>query len=422
MSSCETLIVGAGPFGLSISAHLHGLGLEHRIVGRPMDTWRAHMPPGCKLRSEPYGSDMASPRAGFDVPAYCNQHGLDYVARLGPLSIERFLDYADWYARELVPGIEDRTVASIAAAGDGFGVSFADGDSLTARSVVIATGVLPYAVLPAELEGLPSDLVTHTCDHHDLTRFSGRRVAIIGAGQSALETAALLHEAGAEPTVIARRPRINWLRPNPERISKLGHIKRPVNKLCEGWHCAFWNTPAAFRRLPQDMRIRKARTVLGPAGGWWLKDRVDGVVDVLTSHQLLGAQAQGSGIRLALDGPERSAFDADHVIAGTGFRIDIARLPFLPEDLRAQVTTLNRYPVVSRAGESSVPGLYFAGAPAAVSLGPSVRFIAGTHNSARQLARSVARRAKRGAGTATRHQEAGRAPHIGAGAGVGDAS
>ena len=63
-----------------------------------------------------------------------------------------------------------------------------------------------------------------------------------------------------------------------------------MTKLCEGWHCAFWNTPDAFRRLPQDMRITKARTVLGPSGSWWLKDRVEGVVEVLTGHRVREAE------------------------------------------------------------------------------------------------------------------------------------
>jgi pyridine nucleotide-disulfide oxidoreductase len=394
VSNDEILIIGAGPFGLSISAHLRGLGVDHRIVGRPMDTWKAHMPVGMNLRSEPYGSDMSSPKAGYDVAAYCRLRGLDYVDRLGPLSGERFLDYADWYTEQLVPDVSDVTVTEITAVDGGFKVAFADADSLTARQIVVATGVLPYATIPDELSGLPSELISHTADHHDLERFQGRRVAVVGGGQSALETAALLHEAGADTQVVVRRPAVSWLEPNPERLSRLGHIRRPVNRLCEGWHCAFWNSPAAFRRLPQDMRITKARTVLGPAGAWWLKDRVDGVVDMLTEHHVRGAAPSGNGVRLLVDGPKQSAVDADHVIAGTGFRVDLARLPFLPEGLRAGIATLNGYPVVSRAGESTVPGLYFAGAPAAVSLGPSVRFIAGTHNSARQVAQSLAHRSK----------------------------
>jgi hypothetical protein len=394
----EVLIIGAGPFGLSIAAHLRAAGIAHRIVGRPMDTWKTHCPPGMKLRSEPYGSDMAAPQPGWDVRAYCQKHGLDYEDRLGPLSIERFLEYADWYTRELVPDVSDLTVTGITPAGagsghgaGGFRVTFADADPVTARQVVVATGVLPYAVLPPELDGLPSELVSHTRDHHLLSAFAGRRVAVVGGGQSALETAALLHEAGAQVQVVMRRAAPTWLEPNPEHIRGLGHVKRPCNKLCEGWHCTFWNSPFLFRRLPTQMRIDKARSVLGPAGAWWLKPRVDGVIDVLAGHHLKHAERTADGVTLYLDGPERSSVEADHVIAGTGFRIDLARLPFLGEDLRGAITTLNKYPVVSRDGQSSVPGLYFAGAPTAVSLGPSVRFIAGTHNVATQMTRSLAR-------------------------------
>ena len=398
MPTDEVLIIGAGPYGLSISAHLRELGVSHRIVGRPMDTWRAHMPAGMNLKSEPYASDMASPRPGYDVAAYCQRHGLDYTERLGPLSLERFLGYADWYTEQLVPDVSDVTVTDVSPSGDRFRVTFAEAEPLTVRQVVVATGVLPYARIPDELAGLPSDLVSHSADHRHLDRFRGRRVAIIGAGQSALETAALLHEAGAVPQLLVRGQAISFVDPNPERLSRIGHIRRPATKLCEGWHCAVWNSPAAFRLLPQSMRITKARTVLGPAGSWWLKDRVEGVVDVLTSHHVRQAVPSGSGVRLHLEGPRQSSVDADHVIAGTGFRVDVDRMTFLPDRLRAGIATLNRYPVVSRAGQSSVPGLYFAGAPTCVSLGPSERFIGGTHNTAAKLARSIASHAKGNAG------------------------
>jgi len=393
VSTDEVLIIGAGPYGLSISAHLRGLGVSHRIVGRPMDTWRAHMPVGMNLKSEPYASDIAAPQAGYDVGAYCRRHGLDYAERLGPLSLERFLDYADWYTGQLVPDVTDITVTDVSPADGGFRVTFADAEPVTVRQVVVATGVLPFARIPDELSGLSSDLVSHSADHRHLDRFSGRRVAVIGAGQSALETAALLHEAGAEPQLIVRGPAINFVDPNPERLSRIGQIRRPATKLCEGWHCAVWNSPAAFRLLPQSMRITKARTVLGPAGSWWLKNRVEGVVDVLAGHQVRGAEPTGSGVRLRLEGPRQAAVDVDHVIAGTGFRVDVNRLTFLSDRLRAGIATLSNYPVVSRARQSSVPGLYFAGAPTCVSLGPSERFIGGTHNTARTLARSLASRA-----------------------------
>jgi FAD-dependent urate hydroxylase len=399
MPFTDALIVGAGPFGLSISARLRDLGAEHTIAGRPMDTWRSHMPAGMCLKSEPYASAIAAPHRGYDVSAYSAAHGLDYVDRVGPLTLERFLGYADWFTARLVPDVLDRRVTRVSAAAGGFRAEFDDGQPLVARQVVVATGVLPHRQLPAELAGLPSDLVTHTSDHHDLASFRGRRVAVIGAGQSALETAALLHEEGADVRLIARAPKLYFVYPNPGHVSLVGHIRRPVTRLCEGWGCAFWNTPAAFRWLPEEKRADRARTVLGPSGAWWLRDRVEGVVETLTGCQVRQAAAHGGGVRLSLDGPAATTMDVDHVIAGTGFRPDIARLSFLAEELRTRVASAHGFPVLSRAGESTVPGLYFAGALAAGSLGPSERFIAGTHNAAGVLARSVARRNRAGRGS-----------------------
>src|SRR5712691_1515371 len=391
MADENVLIIGAGPFGLSISAHLSALGIAHRIVGQTMDTWEEHMPVGMNLKSEPYASGIAAPSGKHDVAEYCRQHGLPYVNRVGPLSLERFTGYAAWYAKELVPDVSDVTATMVNRTDNGFGVTFAQTQSLTARNVVVATGILPHAYIPDELAGLPSDLRSHSADHRSLEVFKGRDVAVIGSGQSALETAALLHESGANAKLIVRRPKIAWVDPNPEQISRLGHIRRPTTKLCEGWRCAVWNSPDAFRRLPRDMRVTKARTVLGPAGAAWLKHRVEGVVEVLAGRQVVKAVPHGSKVRLELDG-QPDTVEVDHVIAGTGFRIDVANFSFLPSDLRAKIETLNGYPVLSRACESTVPGLYFVGVPATVSLGPSQRFLAGTHNTVRQLTRSLVRR------------------------------
>ncbi len=300
MSATDVVIVGAGPNGLSIASHLSALGVSRRILGDPMGTWRKQMPAGMYMRSEPYGSDFAAPKPGFSVADYCRQYGLDYVDRLGPLSMARFLDYSQWYIDRLVPDVENTMVTSITATKTGFEVLTETGERIEARRVVIATGIAPFSKLPEELSTLPEHLLTHTIEHHDLNRFRSKVVAVVGSGQSALETAALLHESGAEVHVVARRDQISWLTPNPKRVSQLGRIRRPVNKLCEGWHCAFWNNPFAFRRLPADMRKVKATSVLGPAGAWWLKDRVVGHVDLILGHRILGAAPNGSGVRLEL--------------------------------------------------------------------------------------------------------------------------
>jgi FAD-dependent urate hydroxylase len=397
MSVTDALIIGAGPFGLSISAHLNDLGVDHVIVGRTMDTWRSHMPAGMNLKSEPYASVIASPKPGSDIAAYSAAHGLDYVDRVGPLPLKQFLGYADWFAEQFVPDVRDLTVTKVTADGGGFKVEFAEGEPIVTRQVVVATGVLPHRYVPNELSDLPSDLVTHASDHDNLARFQGRQVAVIGAGQSALETAALLNEHGAAVRLIVRRPALEFVTANPEHMTLAGRIQSPVTQLCEGWWCVLWATPALFRLLPEHKRVFHARAVLGPSGSWWLRDRIEGKVEALTNHRVVSATPHESGVRLTLDGATKT-MDVDHVIVGTGFHVDVAKLPFLPQDLVATIPAAKGYPVLSRAGESRVPGLYFAGALAAGSLGPSERFIAGTHNAAAVLARSVAQRARAGRG------------------------
>jgi FAD-dependent urate hydroxylase len=356
------------------------------------------MPLGLFLKSEPYGSAISSATRGYDIAAYSKLHGFDdYVHRVGPLSLERFLGYADWFTEQLVPGIRDLTVTSVAPVDGGFTVEFAEEAPVFARQVVIATGLLPYAHIPGELSGLPADLMTHSSAHRRLDHFRGRRVAVIGGGQSALQTGALLHEAGADVQIIVRGEQVTWEKPIAPELGLLDRMRRPPAKLCEGWACLGYDSPDAFRMLPEYVRVRKALTTFGPKGAWWLRDRVEGVIEVLTGHRLRSAEPNGSGVRLQLDGPRRSSVEADHVIAGTGFRIDISRLPFLSAGVRAALATRVNCPLVNRAGESTLRGLYFAGAHTAVSLGPGVRFISGTHATAAQLARSVARRARKGA-------------------------
>jgi thioredoxin reductase len=348
------------------------------------------------LKSEPYGSVISAATRGYDIATYATLHGFDdYVDRVGPLSLERFLEYTDWFTDQLVPDVRDLTVTNVTPGDGGFKVEFAEEAPAFARQVIVATGLLPYMHIPPELSGLPSDLMTHSSVHDRLDQFSGRRVVVIGAGQSALQTGALLQEAGAEVQVVARRHDLIWEEAVAQELRLPDYILRPPSKLCEGWGCAFADSPDAFRLLPESVRVRKALTSFGPKGAWWLRDRVEDVVEVLTGHQLKSAEPHGSGVRLHLDGSKRSSIEADHVIAGTGFRIDVSRLTYLSPEIQTGLTTRGNCPLVNRAGESTIPGMYFAGALTSVSLGPGVRFISGTHQTAPQLAKSVARRARK---------------------------
>jgi FAD-dependent urate hydroxylase len=393
MRAREVLVIGAGPYGLSISAHLRARGVDHLIAGRAMDTWLNHAPAGMYMRSEPDGLDLSYPKPGFFFMDYCRSEqisGIGYGARI---PVETFIDYSAWYIKHLVPDVSDVTVTNIKAVNGGFQVSFADAETLAVDHVVIATGVLPYRRMPVELSGLAPELVSHTSDHHRFDQFRGRRVAVVGGGSSAFETAALLHEGGCDVQLVVRGSRTPFWDSRPQPLTPLRRLV--CNRLCENWRCPVWNSPALFRLLPKNMRLDRGRTVAGLPGAWWLKDRVVGVIDILDKVSTWRAEASGSGVRLILDGPAKSHIDVDHVIAGTGFDINIARLTYLPEELQARIARRDGFPVLSQSGQSTVPGLYFAGAPAAYGLGPSMRFLAGTHNVAPALARSIARRAQR---------------------------
>ncbi len=382
MSTTDVAVIGVGPNGLSVAAHLRQEGIEHRAFGRPMGAWRFNMPEGMRLKSEPYASDLSAPDAGFLARDYCRQAGEVYPERVIPLTRQQFIDYGTWFAAELVPDIDETEVVSLSKdPAGGFVLRTGRDECIKASRVVVATGIIPFAHIPPELAGLPAELVSHSSEHSSLEQFRGKEVLIVGGGSSALETAALLLEQGTSVKMIVRDDSVSWPTPNPESPTRLQQFRRPVVRLCEGWTCwAYDRLPDVFRHLPKDMRVEKSLGFLGPAGAWWLRDRVEGKVPMLFGHQMVEGTTAGDRVRLQLSGPSGSVTEtADHVIAGTGFRFDLSRLAYLEPSLRADLKVMAGAPVLNHHLESNVPGLFFTGALAAPSLGPLMRFVAGTH-------------------------------------------
>jgi FAD-dependent urate hydroxylase len=398
LSSTNVAVIGVGPNGLSVAAHLRQAGVEYQAFGRPMGAWRFNMPAGMRLKSEPYASDLSAPQAGYLAGDYCRQANEVYHDRVIPLSREQFIDYGTWFANELVPDIDETEIVSLSKERDGsFTLRTASDESLNAAQVVIATGIIPFAHIPPELSGLPSDLVSHTSDHPDLERFRGKEVLMVGGGSSALETSALLLEQGTSIKMIVRDNSVSWPVANPTNPTRLGQLRRPVVRLCEGWTCwCYDRLPDVFRHLPKSTRLEKSIGFLGPAGAWWLRDRVEGKVPMLFRNQVIEATAVGDRVQVRLSTPTGEVTEtADHVIAGTGFRFDLTRLSYLSPSLREQLVTMGGAPVLNHHLESNVPGLFFTGAMAAPSLGPLMRFVAGTHFTAPRLVHRL-QRSKRG--------------------------
>jgi FAD-dependent urate hydroxylase len=389
----DVAIVGAGPYGLSVAAHLSAADIPYRHFGVPMKLWRTAMPRGMYLKSQGFASNLSDPRGAKTLEAFCVATGRRYGSYGVPVPLETFIEYGRWFSEQLGLKAEESLVTSVTPVsgdGGGFQVTVGGTERLTARAVVFAIGVEHFAHLPQPFSALPRTLCTHSSALTDPAAFAGRRVIVVGAGQSALESAALLHEAGADVQVLARRPELAWngepLAPDRPLAQRL---REPEAGLGSGWGTWFYsNHPDLFRRLPAATRVHRAATALGPAGACWLRTRVEGQFPVHCGQAVTSAEPDGDQVRLtvAADGTSRE-LTADQVIAGTGYRPDLARLGFLSQDIRSALRTLNGSVVVGRGYQSSVPGLYFVGPMVAPSFGPVMRFVFG----ARQAALAVTR-------------------------------
>ncbi|MGW1530721.1 FAD-dependent oxidoreductase [Streptomyces aureus] len=396
----DLLVVGAGPYGLSIASHAAAAGLDLRVLGRPMASWRDHMPPGMFLKSEPWASSLSDPGGRLRLETYCA--GLGVGARHGePVPVPVFASYGLWFARNAVPGVDERMAVRLGACAGGFEAVLDDGEVLRARTVALAVGVMPFVEMPDVLGGLGPERVSHSSRHGDLGRFRGRDVTVVGGGQAALETAALLAEQGTRTRVLARAERLSWndLPPAWER-PWWRSARAPHTGLGCGWRNWFYaERPGAFRALPEATRLRITAGALGPAGAWWVRDRVEGTVEVMTGTTVTSARRSGAGVRLETVDRDGGTvrLETDHVIAATGFRARRERLGLLDDEVRAQLAALpDGSPWTGRDFESSVPGLFLAGLVTASAFGPAMRFVHGAGFTAGTLVRGVRRRLRAG--------------------------
>ena len=388
----DIAIIGAGPYGLSIAAHLRQRGIPFRIFGRPMDSWLVHMPKGMMLKSDGFASNIYDPDADFTLRQFCAERGIEYSDLGLPVARETFSAYGLAFQERIVPELEDNLVVSLDRRPGGFVLQLDNGETVTAGRVVLAVGITHFEYIPPELAHLPSEFLSHSFRHHDLERFRGRSVVVIGGGASAIDLAGLLHETGADVQLVSRQALKFHSMPTGKPRSLWQRIRHPQSGLGPGLRSHFFsNAPLAFHYLPERLRLHLVRTILGPSGGWFTRDKVIGQVPVLVGYAPQAAEVQDRKVRLHLrgnDGSEREVL-TEHIIVATGYRVDLNRLPFLTVEFRWKIKAVNGTPVLSSAFESSIPGLYFVGIAAANSFGPVMRFAYGAGFAARSLARTM---------------------------------
>jgi thioredoxin reductase len=393
MSDADTqiAIIGAGPYGLALAAHLRAQGIEYRIFGVPMEAWITKMPKGMFLKSQGFASNLYDPDDAYTLKRFCGLHGLSYEDYGMPVALKTFCDYGLAFQRAFVPDVDQRMVAAVQRTASGYRLRLADGEDVRARNVVCAVGISHFHYTPLVLRGLPTDLVTHSSQHHLLDHFKGHDVTIIGAGASALDLAALLNQVGAAVRVIARRSRFAFgsLVRQPRPLWK--RIRTPMSGLGEGWRSRLCtDAPLLFHWMPEWFRLEVVRRHLGPSPGWYLRDQVEGKVSLLTNADLVSAAEENGRIRLRVryhDGAEHDLV-TEHVIAATGYKVDLRRLAFL-DRLRHNIHQVTNTPVLTSHFECSVPGLYFAGVAAANNFGPLLRFAFGARFAARRMSQHL---------------------------------
>jgi thioredoxin reductase len=389
----NTVIIGAGPYGLSVAAHLRRSGVPFRIFGRPMDSWVAHMPKGMKLKSDGFASDIYDPESAFTLKQFCTERGIEYADTGVPVRLETFAAYGLAFRDRLVPELEDKLVVSVDRLPGGFRLQIDDGETLEARNLVLAVGITHFEYVPENLAHLPEQYLSHSAAHREVEPFRGRNVAVIGGGASALDLAGLLHEAGAEVHLVSRRESLKFhSQPTGKPRSLWQQIRHPQSGLGPGMRSRFFaNSPMAFHYLPERLRVEAVRRTLGPSGGWFIRDKVIGKVKLHLACAPQDAKVQSDGVHLtvrAADGKEQEIV-TEHIIAATGYRVNLERLKFLNPDIRSKISVVSGSPVLSSRFESSVPGLYFVGVAAANSFGPVMRFAFGAGFAARTVTRAL---------------------------------
>lgn len=364
----DLVIIGSGPYGISLAAHARAQGLSYKLLGYPMDFWKNSMPQQMFMRTPHEFIQFSDPDSTYTMPRFSHETGAELV---NPLPRSTFVNYALWFAEKAGIEFTPELVTSLERTAEGFRLVTETKQVLLAKNVVVATGVEHYRHVPELYQDLPSDLISHTSGYTNFDQFARRKVAVIGSGQSAWEAAGLLHIAGADVELIYRSKAVNYAGglADEMELQNLGNV---------------------FYQLP----VVQKQAEWGQAPGsvaHFLRPYVEGKVRELPATLVVSAHPTASHrVALTLSSGETREFD--HVISASGFRINVDRVPFLSSSVRFDLereTDYTQFPRLDENFESSVRGLFFVGPLSSHSHGPTFRFILGLKKTASTVVHAI---------------------------------
>lgn len=368
------LIVGAGPFGLAMSAYAGRCNIEHAVVGHTMEFWKLNMPKGMYLRSgcdwhyDPFNEDT--------IERYLETKNLR-PADVEPLPLDLYLGYCEWFQRQKGIHVLPGRVWRLDYADDTppfFEAVLQGGGTITAKNVVLALGFRYFKNVPDPYPALfPPGRFAHTCDFVDFSLLKGKRVLIIGGRQSAFEWAALIHEQGADAVHLSyRHPTSSF------EQSDWSWVNPVVDSMAED--------PGWFRRLTAEEKDQVSRRMwaegrlkLEP----WLAARITNDKVKLFPHSHVTTCKGLPGGELEVRLSSGTALAVDHVILATGYKVDVGQIPLLAKgNILARLESRNGFPALDEHFQSNIPGLFFTSTCATQDFGPFFAFTVSVRASA----------------------------------------
>jgi thioredoxin reductase len=364
----DLLVVGAGPYAYSAAAFARDNGIDTHVVGHPMAFWREQMPAGMFLRS---GLDWhLDGGSRYTFEAFFEDTGMR-PEEFDPVPIAVFLGYTEWFRDRTSLEVDERMVTELAKANGVFLATMDDGSTITAEKVLAAPGIRHFVNLPQWYAEMPPTRRAHTSELVSFDDLAGARAVIIGGRQSAYEWAALLCDHGAEQVhVVHRHPtpkfaKVSWAfvdRYVEQTLAQRGWWRRLSAEEQQAIAGEFW---------------RVGRLTLEP----WLVPRM--APEVVTSHPncaVVDVSVGEQDVTLTLS--DHTALTADQVVFASGYKADLARVPYLCGVLD-RVAITDGFPDLTEGFETSLAGLYVTGFASTRDFGPFYGFTKGCPSSAR---------------------------------------